>query len=70
VSLLHDVLTGDRSLFTTSGGLAAAWAAFAPLQQRRPQVHTYAPGSWGPVEAGVLGGPDGWLLGQTAPDDV
>ena len=26
VSLIHDVLTGDRSLFTTSDGLAKAWA--------------------------------------------
>jgi glucose-6-phosphate 1-dehydrogenase len=62
VSLLHDVLTGDRSLFTTSDGLASAWAAFAPLQERPPRVHPYAPGSWGPLEAGTLAGPEGWLL--------
>jgi glucose-6-phosphate 1-dehydrogenase len=66
VSLLHDVLTGDRSLFTTSDGLVGAWAAFAPLQERPPQVRPYAPGSWGPPEADALAGPDGWLLGQTA----
>ncbi|TFV63359.1 glucose-6-phosphate dehydrogenase (NADP(+)) [Geodermatophilus sp. DF01-2] len=63
VSLLHDVLTGDRSLFTSSDGLAHAWRAFAPLQQRRPQVHGYAPGSWGPAEADALAEPAGWLLG-------
>jgi glucose-6-phosphate 1-dehydrogenase len=66
VSLLHDVLTGDRSLFTTSDGLAGAWTAFAPLQERPPPVRPYERGSWGPLEAGVLAGPDGWLLGQTA----
>jgi glucose-6-phosphate 1-dehydrogenase len=66
VSLLHDVLTGDRSLFTTSAGLAGAWAAFAPLQERPPQVHPYEPGSWGPAEAGALAGPEGWLLEQRA----
>jgi glucose-6-phosphate 1-dehydrogenase len=70
VSLLHDVLTGDRSLFTTSDGLASAWAAFAPLQERPPRVQPYDPGSWGPTEAGALADPDGWLLGQTAPDDA
>jgi glucose-6-phosphate 1-dehydrogenase len=71
VSLLHDVLTGDRSLFTTSGGLASAWAAFAPLQQQRPRVHPYEQGSWGPPEAEALAGRHGWLLGgrQTGSSD-
>jgi glucose-6-phosphate 1-dehydrogenase len=65
VSLIHDVITGDRSLFTTSAGLAAAWAAIEPLLRDRPPVHPYAPGSWGPVAANDLPGPCGWLLGQT-----
>jgi glucose-6-phosphate 1-dehydrogenase len=69
VSLIHDVLTGDRSLFTTSDGLAGAWAAFAPLQERPPRVHPYQPGTWGPREASLLAGPEGWLLGQTATDE-
>jgi glucose-6-phosphate 1-dehydrogenase len=64
VSLIHDVLTGDRSLFTTSEGLAHAWAAFAPLQEDPPPVHPYEPGSWGPAEAGGLAEPCGWLLGR------
>jgi glucose-6-phosphate 1-dehydrogenase len=70
VSLLHDVLTGDRSLFTTSDGLASAWAAFGPLQERPPRVHPYAPGSWGPYEAGMLAGPEGWLLEQRAAEEA
>jgi glucose-6-phosphate 1-dehydrogenase len=64
VSLIHDVLTGDRSLFTTGEGLAHAWAAFAPLQEHPPQIRRYAPGSWGPPEADRLAGPEGWLLGE------
>ncbi|WNV76293.1 glucose-6-phosphate dehydrogenase (NADP(+)) [Geodermatophilus sp. DSM 44513] len=64
VSLLHDVLVGDRSLFTSSDGLAHAWRAFAPLQERPPRVYRYAPGSWGPVEADALAEPAGWLLGS------
>jgi glucose-6-phosphate 1-dehydrogenase len=65
VSLIHDVITGDRSLFTSSEGLAAAWAAIEPLLRDRPPVHPYPPGTWGPVAANELPGPCGWLLGQT-----
>ncbi len=65
VSLLHDVITGDRSLFTTSEGLARAWAAFAPLQEGPPAVQPYAPGSWGPEAADHLPGACGWVLGTT-----
>jgi glucose-6-phosphate 1-dehydrogenase len=63
VSLLHDVVLGDRSLFTSSAGLARAWAAFEPLQQKPPQVQPYAVGSWGPDDATALPGPCGWVLG-------
>jgi glucose-6-phosphate 1-dehydrogenase len=64
VSLIHDVITGDRSLFTSSAGLAAAWAAVQPLLDARPEVQPYAPGSWGPAAADDLAGPCGWLLGK------
>ncbi|GIG28569.1 hypothetical protein [Cellulomonas marina] len=65
--LLADVLAGDRTLFTSAEGLAAAWEAFAPLLgDRRPDVQPYAPGSWGPAAADALVEPFGWALG---PDD-
>jgi|tagenome__1003787_1003787.scaffolds.fasta_scaffold20965453_3 glucose-6-phosphate 1-dehydrogenase len=64
VSLINDVLAGDRSLFTTSAGLARAWAAFAPLQDHPPEVQPYRPGSWGPEAAAGLAEPCGWLLGS------
>ena len=51
VRLIHDVLIGDRSLFTRPDGLAAAWKAVAPLLTNPPQVASYAPGSWGPTAA-------------------
>lgn len=64
-SLIHDVLTGDRSLFTTAEGLRAAFAAFAPLQgPDRPTPEPYEPGSWGPEEARRLAQPYSWVLGQ------
>jgi glucose-6-phosphate 1-dehydrogenase len=62
VSLIHDVLTGDRSLFTTSAGLAKAWDAVAPLLAHPPEVQPYEPGSWGPEAAEALAEPSGWLL--------
>jgi glucose-6-phosphate 1-dehydrogenase len=62
-SLLHDVLVGDRTLFTTPDGLRAAFAAFAPvLGPDRPEPEPYEPGTWGPARADELAGPDGWVL--------
>ena len=64
VRLIHDVLLGDRSLFTRPDGLAAVWNVADPLLSRPPQVRSYAPGSWGPAEAADLIAPGKWLLGQ------
>jgi len=64
VRLIHDVLLGDRSLFTRPDGLAAVWDVAEPLLSRPPQVRPYAPGSWGPAEARDLIAPGNWLLGQ------
>ncbi len=64
VRLIHDVLMGDRSLFTRPDGLAAVWDVAEPLLSRPPRVCSYAPGSWGPAEARDLIAPGRWLLGQ------
>jgi glucose-6-phosphate 1-dehydrogenase len=64
VRLIHDVLMGDRSLFTRPDGLDAVWIAAAPLLDNPPDLRPYAPGSWGPDAARELAEPDGWLLGQ------
>jgi glucose-6-phosphate 1-dehydrogenase len=64
VRLIHDVLLGDRSLFTRPDGLAAVWDAAEPLLTSPPQLCSYAPGSWGPAEARDLIAPGSWLLGQ------
>ncbi|HJX45030.1 MAG TPA: glucose-6-phosphate dehydrogenase [Geodermatophilus sp.] len=63
-SLLHDVLVGDRSLFTTSAGLAEAWRAVRPVLDDPPELRPYAPGSWGPEAARALADPCGWVLGS------
>jgi glucose-6-phosphate 1-dehydrogenase len=62
-ALIHDVFTGDRSLFTSAPGLKYAFAAFEPLQgDQRPSVQTYDDDSWGPAAADALPGQHGWLL--------
>ena len=62
--LIHDVVLGDRSLFTRPDGLAAVWKAAEPLLTNRPRIASYAPGSWGPAKARKLVAPGEWLLGQ------
>jgi glucose-6-phosphate 1-dehydrogenase len=64
VRLIHDVILGDRSLFTRPDGLAAVWKVAAPLLSNPPQVAPYRPGSWGPAEARDLIAPGCWLLGE------
>lgn len=64
VRLIHDVLLGDRALFTRPDGLAAVWQVAEPLLSNPPQIRPYAPGSWGPAEARDLIAPGRWLLGQ------
>jgi glucose-6-phosphate 1-dehydrogenase len=62
--LIHDVILGDRSLFTRPDGLESAWLTIEPIMQEAPSVLPYAVGSWGPDDAARLAEPDGWLLGQ------
>src|SRR5208337_2873072 len=42
VRLIHDVLIGDRSLYTRPDGLAAVWNTAEPLLTSPPQVCSYA----------------------------
>jgi glucose-6-phosphate 1-dehydrogenase len=64
VRLIHDVLLGDRSLFTRPDGLAAVWKVAEPLLSNPPRVASYPQGSWGPAPARQLIAPRRWLLGQ------
>jgi glucose-6-phosphate 1-dehydrogenase len=62
--LLHDVLIGDRSLFTRPDGLAHVWEVAQGILDDKPEPIPYAKGSWGPAEAADLANPGTWHLGQ------
>ncbi|GAB3673300.1 glucose-6-phosphate dehydrogenase [Angustibacter aerolatus] len=62
VRLIHDVVVGDRSLFTRPDGLEHAWDVVTPVLDARPEALPYEPGSHGPDAAADLAAPDGWLL--------
>ena len=62
--LLHDVLMGDRSLFTRPNGLAHVWKVANEILNDKPEPLTYAKDSWGPPEAAELVAPDHWQLGE------
>jgi glucose-6-phosphate 1-dehydrogenase len=50
--LLGDALAGDRTLFTTAGAVDAAWRVVDDVLTDPPAAIPYAPGTWGPTEAG------------------
>lgn len=60
--LVHDVLVGDRSLFTRPDGLAHVWEVAGDLLVDKPEPIIYPKGLWGPQEAQTLAGSEGWVL--------
>ncbi len=60
--LIHDVMLGDRTLFTTSEGIERLWQISEPLLEDPPPVRPYEPDSWGPVEMDELIAPNHWHL--------
>jgi glucose-6-phosphate 1-dehydrogenase len=52
--LLLAAMNGDSTRFTRQDGVEEAWRVMQPLIDAPPPVHPYAPGSWGPAEAGAL----------------
>jgi glucose-6-phosphate 1-dehydrogenase len=60
--LIHDVMVGDRTLFTSSEAIERLWAISEPLLGDPPPTHLYEPGSWGPAQADALIAPRHWHL--------
>jgi glucose-6-phosphate 1-dehydrogenase len=60
--LILDAMAGDQTLFTSSEGIERLWEVAAPLLENPPDVHTYQPGTWGPVAMHALISPHTWRL--------
>ncbi|HEU4392150.1 MAG TPA: glucose-6-phosphate dehydrogenase [Solirubrobacterales bacterium] len=60
--LIHDVMVGDRTLFTSSEAIERLWEISEPVLERRPPALTYEPGSWGPPAIDQLIAPRRWHL--------
>jgi glucose-6-phosphate 1-dehydrogenase len=60
--LIHDVLIGDRTFFTSSDAIERLWEISEPLLEDPPPLKIYEPGSWGPPEQDQLIAPRRWHL--------
>jgi len=60
--LIHDVMVGDRTLFSSSEAIERLWEVSEPLLEAPPQAIPYEPGSWGPKEIDQLIAPRHWHL--------
>jgi glucose-6-phosphate 1-dehydrogenase len=60
--LMHDVMVGDRTLFTTSSAIERLWEVADPVVREPPPVEIYEPGSWGPEATDDLLAPHRWHI--------
>jgi glucose-6-phosphate 1-dehydrogenase len=60
--LIHDVMLGDRTLFTSSDAIERLWQISEPVLENPPASIVYEPGSWGPPEIDDLIAPRRWHL--------
>jgi glucose-6-phosphate 1-dehydrogenase len=60
--LIHDVMVGDRTLFTSSEAIERLWEISEPVLGAPPPVWPYEPGSWGPSASDRLIAPRRWHL--------
>jgi glucose-6-phosphate 1-dehydrogenase len=59
--LLHAALVGDSTHFTRQDMVEETWRIIQPLLDDPPEVHPYAPGTWGPPQVDKLAaGFGGW----------
>jgi len=60
--LIHDAMSGDRTLFTTAEGIERLWQLSSELLEHPSPVRPYSPGSWGPNAIHQLIAPYAWRL--------
>ncbi len=60
--LIHDVMVGDRTFFTSSDAIERLWEISEPVLANPPPTQLYEPGSWGPEAIDRLIAPRRWHL--------
>jgi glucose-6-phosphate 1-dehydrogenase len=65
--LIHDVMVGDRTLFTTSAAIERLWEVADAVVREPPPVQIYEPGSWGPEATDALLAPHRWHVPNDHP---
>ena len=60
--LIHDVMVGDRTFFTSSEAIERLWEVSEPVLGNPSPVAMYEAGSWGPAKADELIAPRRWHL--------
>jgi glucose-6-phosphate 1-dehydrogenase len=60
--LIHDVMVGHRTFFTTSEQIERLWMVSDPVLREPPPLDVYEQGSWGPPSAEALISPRHWHL--------
>jgi glucose-6-phosphate 1-dehydrogenase len=60
--LIHDVMIGDRTLFTSSDAIERLWEISEPVLENPPPAQPYEAGSWGPEASDELIAPRRWHL--------
>jgi glucose-6-phosphate 1-dehydrogenase len=60
--LIHDVMVGDRTLFTSSDAIERLWEISEAVLEQPPHTQPYEPGSWGPAASDALIAPRRWHL--------
>jgi len=60
--LIHDVMVGHRTFFTTSEAIERLWEVSDPILRDPPPLELYEQGSWGPESIDALIEPRRWHL--------
>ena len=68
--LIHDVLSGDQTLFVREDAAVRAWEILQPVLDKPPPVFAYPAGTRGPSEADTLVAPAEWHLRSQRRDIV
>jgi glucose-6-phosphate 1-dehydrogenase len=58
--LIKDAINGDQTLFARKDGIEATWRIVDPVLDISSEAEPYAPGSWGPASADLIGPAGGW----------